>query len=160
MRFLTHTLPVFVIGCVVGAAGWYLFSPLFIDNVVSEALPESLMVEQVASGTFVDADRAHSGSGNALILGTPAGDHLLRLTEFEVTNGPDLKVWLSASANPTSSGDVKAAEFFSLGPLKGNIGDQTYVIPADVDLSVYKSVVIWCEQFGVLFSPAVLMPVG
>ncbi|MEL6921688.1 MAG: DM13 domain-containing protein, partial [Pseudomonadota bacterium] len=42
--------------------------------------------------------------------------------------------------------------------LKGNVGDQTYTIPADVDLKQYKSVVIWCEQFGVLFSPATLTP--
>ena len=35
-------------------------------------------------------------------------------------------------------------------------GDQTSVkpIPAGVDLKNYPSVVIWCEQFGVLISPA------
>ena len=160
MRFFTHTLPVFATGCIVGAAGWYLASPLWIDTVVSEQLPASLMVETVASGTFSDADRAHKGTGTALLLATPAGDHLLRLTDFEVTNGPDLEVWLSASADPRSSADVKAALFQSLGALKGNIGDQTYVVPTDVDISQFKSVVIWCEQFGVLFSPAALRPAG
>ncbi|MEE8262035.1 MAG: DM13 domain-containing protein [Gammaproteobacteria bacterium] len=44
----------------------------------------------------------------------------------------------------------------SLGQLKGNIGDQNYAIPADTEVSKYQSVVIWCEQFGVLFSPAKL----
>lgn len=158
MRFFTHTLPVFATGCIVGAAGWYLASPLWIDNVVSEQLPASLMVQTVATGSFSDADRAHKGTGNAVLLATQAGEHLLRLTDFEVTNGPDLEVWLSASADPRSSADVKAVAFESLGQLKGNIGDQTYVVPADVDLSQFKSVVIWCEQFGVLFSPAPLMP--
>jgi len=44
------------------------------------------------------------------------------------------------------------------GQLKGNIGDQNYDIPAGTDLSAYGSVVIWCEMFGVLFSPATLNP--
>lgn len=83
---------------------------------------------------------------------------LPRLMEFEVTNGPDLKVYLSASDNVTSSGDVTDAAWISLGPLKGNIGDQTYSLPTDADPADFRSVVIWFEQFGVLFSAATLMP--
>ena len=41
-----------------------------------------------------------------------------------------------------------------LGPRKGNIGDQTYVLPQDTDLTQWGSVLIWCERFGLLFSPA------
>ncbi|MEO1746540.1 MAG: DM13 domain-containing protein, partial [Pseudomonadota bacterium] len=89
-----------------------------------------------------------------------SGETVLRLTEFEVTNGPDLEVWLSAVADPQSSSDVSGAQWLSLGQLKGNVGDQTYTIPADADVSQYQSVVIWCEQFGVLFSPATLSPAG
>ena len=37
-------------------------------------------------------------------------------------------------------------------------GSQRYAIPAGVDLSKYPSVVIWCEQFSVLISPADLKP--
>ena len=48
------------------------------------------------------------------------------------------------------------AEWINLGDLKGNIGDQSYIIPADVDLDMYKSVVIWCQPFGVLFASAPL----
>jgi len=63
-------------------------------------------------------------------------------------------VWLVKAGDIKASGDVKASERLSVGPLKGNIGDQNYIVPQDVNLGEYKSVVIWCEQFGVLFSAA------
>ena len=88
----------------------------------------------------------------------PGGTYEVQFTAFEVTNGPDLEVWLSAHPDPQSSGDVKGEPFLSLGQLKGNVGDQAYSIPAGTDVAIYPSVVIWCEQFGVLFSPAVLAP--
>ncbi|WP_375569272.1 DM13 domain-containing protein [Ahrensia marina] len=156
MRFLKIALPVFVVGFLAGNAFWYLFSPLWIDQVVSEALPDELMVSVISLGAFQDADRAHQGAGNALLLQTATGSHLMRFTEFEVTNGPDLEVWLVADDTPFSSGAVLASEWVSLGQLKGNIGDQTYTIPDDVDVSQFGSVVIWCEQFSVLFSVATL----
>jgi len=154
LRFLKIAIPVFVIGFVAGNAFWYLFSPLWIDNVVSEQLPAELMLSEVKAGEFRDADSAHRGKGNAAVLEGGAGTQLLRFTEFEVTNGPDLEVWLVKASNPQSSGDVTASEWLSLGQLKGNIGDQTYIIPEGTDVSQYGSAVIWCEQFGVLFSVA------
>ncbi len=39
---------------------------------------------------------------------------------------------------------------------KGNIGDQNYDLPDDLDLNVYRSVVIWCKRFGVNFAVAPL----
>lgn len=158
LRFLKIAIPVFVLGFVSGGAAWYLFSPLFIDQVVSEELPQSLETQTLATGTFRDADRAHQGSGTASVLQTASGETLVRLTDFEVTNGPDLEVWLVEAADPQSSADVKASNWVSLGQLKGNIGDQTYTVPQGTNVADFGSVVIWCEQFGVLFSPASLTP--
>lgn len=155
-RFLTVIIPVFLVGFVAGNAFWYLASPLWIDVEVNESLAGADTLTTVATGTFRDADRAHSGTGTATILERADGSAVLRLTEFQVTNGPDLEVWLSASPDPQSSSDVADAEWLALGQLKGNIGDQNYDIPAGTDLSAFGSVVIWCEQFGVLFSPAAL----
>lgn len=156
MRFLKIATVFFGLGFVAGNAFWYLFSPLWIDREVSEALPAELMLASVKSGNFVDADGAHKGSGKAEILEGAAGTLLLRMTEFNVTNGPDLEVWLVKNPDPKSSADVKASEWLSLGALKGNIGDQTYIIPEGTKIEEFGSVVIWCEQFGVLFSPASL----
>lgn len=156
IRFLKIAIPVFVVGFISGGAAWYLFSPLFIDRVVSETLPAEFMVETVATGQFRDTDAAHKGRGNATVVQTGGGASLLRLTDFEVTNGPDLEVWLVKAPDPKSSADVKASEWISLGQLKGNIGDQNYSIPDGVNIADYGSAVIWCEQFGVLFSSAPL----
>jgi hypothetical protein len=92
------------------------------------------------------------------VVALPGGGFEVQLTEFQTTNGPDLEVWLSAHPDPTSSDDVKGAEWVSLGQLKGNVGDQAYAVPEGTDFSAFRSVVIWCEQFGVLFSPAALSP--
>jgi hypothetical protein len=43
-----------------------------------------------------------------------------------------------------------------LGALKGNKGNQNYELPAGVDLSKYRSVVIWCRRFSVPFGAAPL----
>ena len=51
---------------------------------------------------------------------------------------------------------VKQAGFIDLGSLKGNKGDQNYDLPADADLTKYKSVSIWCARFGVNFGAASL----
>ncbi len=146
------------VGFVAGNAFWYLASPLWIDRVVSEELPAELQMKVAAKGEFRDADSAHKGKGLATVFETAAGARVLRFTGFETTNGPDLEVWLVKASGLKVSADVTASQWLSLGPLKGNIGDQNYVIPADAKPDDYKSVVIWCKQFSVLFSAADLAP--
>jgi len=143
---------------VAGNAFWYLASPLWINRVVAEALPVELQMKTAATGEFHNADSVHHGKGVATIFKNASGTKVLRFTNFEAPNGPDLKVWLVKAANLKSSADVKASAWVALGPLKGNIGDQNYVIPNEVNLADYRSVVVWCEQFGVLFSAADLKP--
>ncbi len=155
MRSVLIFLAGMVFGAPAGAFLWYAFSPLLFDDVVSETLSEAMVISQ---GSFSDADAAHKGSGTVQVVSLPSGALEVQLSGFEVTNGPDLEVWLSAHPDPMSSSDVSGTEWLSLGQLKGNIGDQAYAVPTDADLSAYGSVVIWCEQFGVLFSPAPLAP--
>jgi hypothetical protein len=156
---MRSTLIAFILGGLLGLpAGaflWYAFSPLLFDEVVAETLSEA---EVVATGAFRDADRAHKGSGTVTLVALPGGGHEVQLSAFEVTNGPDLEVWLSAHPDPANSSDVADNAWVSLGQLKGNVGDQAYRVPEGTDLSQVRSVVIWCEQFGVLFSPAALAP--
>lgn len=111
-------------------------------------------------GDFRDADGFHRGSGQATIYRGPDGSYLLRLEEFKVTNGPDLRVVLSPNQDPGNPGEVTAPGHVELGKLKGNIGNQNYEIPSDVDISSFQSVVIFCEPFKVIFSVASLMEVG
>ncbi|MBI4219604.1 MAG: DM13 domain-containing protein [Chloroflexi bacterium] len=110
----------------------------------------------VSSGQFRDADSFHKGSGKATIYRLPDGSHVLRLEEFRVTNGPDLHVILSPSAEISSRADVMTSGYVDLGGLKGNIGSQNYPISAESDAGQFGSVVIYCKPFHVIFSVAAL----
>jgi hypothetical protein len=99
----------------------------------------------VYTGSFQGNSR-YDISGQADVLNDGSDQRFLRFEDFESSNGPDLKVYLRAD-----NGD-----YVSLGELKGNIGDQNYEIPADVDLSVFNTIQIWCERFGVNFGFAEL----
>ena len=121
------------------------------DQEAEESMPEPGPVA-LSQGVFRDADEFHMGSGTATVYELEDGSRVLRLEDFEVTNGPDLHVLLVPNADPTTSAEVEG--YVDLGSLKGNIGDQNYEIPADLDLSQFGSVVIYCKPFHVLFSVA------
>ena len=111
---------------------------------------------RLKTGEFRDADALHRGSGQALIYDLPGGSRLLRLEDFNVTNGPELHVLLSQHPDPMRHSHLEEAGFVDLGLLKGNRGNQNYEIPGDVDVSAQQSVVIYCYPFRVVFSVATL----
>ena len=111
---------------------------------------------QLKVGNLRDADRFHKGSGTATIYRGPDGSHLLRLEDLQVTNGPALHVLLSPHPDPTSREELSSAGYVGLGPLKGNIGNQNYPIPDDVNVDEQGSVIIYCMPFHVIFSVAPL----
>jgi Electron transfer DM13 len=149
---------------VAGGIAWYAFRPerLFVNKAVSENLPSAQAATGSPSGEPVtlSAGRFHDGAhktvGVATIYTLPEGKRVLRLTEFETSNGPDVQVYLVAANDATDSETVKKAGFLMLGPLKGNIGDQNYDLPEGVDLQKYRAVTIWCRRFGVNFGTAPL----
>ena len=113
-----------------------------------------------AAGDFRDADAFHKGSGNAVVYEVAPGQRILRLEDFRVTNGPDLRVLLANTPDPESHSDLADAGYVELGKLKGNIGSQNYAIPDDLDLAEAQSVVIYCHPFRVVFSVATLAIAG
>ena len=132
-----------------------------LESQANEPMPATNSEPSIlATGQFIDADARHKGSGTASLYSLGSEEHLLRLTNFRTTNGPALVVYLSTNASPTSAADVLAAEFVSLGKLKGNVGNQNYPIPISTNIEKFHSVVIWCELFDVLFSTAPLTQVA
>lgn len=111
---------------------------------------------ELLSGSFVDADAAHRGSGSATIFELDDGSRVLRLEEFEVTNGPDLHVLLVPTGETVDRDLVAAVGYEDLGKLKGNVGNQNYVVPDGFDPDGAWTVVIYCEPFHVVFSTAQL----
>jgi hypothetical protein len=123
------------------------------DVEEEEPMPETTSDPVILqTGTFQDADEFHMGSGTATLYELDDGSKVLRLENFEVTNGPDLHVLLSTSNKPGES----LGDYIDLGSLKGNLGEQNYEIPNDADADSFGSVVIYCQPFHVLFSFASL----
>ncbi len=73
-----------------------------------------------------------------------------------MTNGPDLRVILSPNANPESSSEVLEAGFIEMSKLKGNMGKESYPLPAGNDMVTFNSVVIYWKSFRVVFAVAPL----
>ncbi len=156
----------FVVGAVLGiaggfAAGIFAYPYLFLNDIVaSEQVPgtagESTSGRSVAaSGTFIHAnpsDPIHYGKGKVTVY----ADLVHLEADFEVGPGPKYHVYLVPETNITPMTNVERTMFVDLGRLKAFRGSQNYPVPAGVDLAKYSSVVIWCEQFGVLISPAAL----
>ncbi len=122
------------------------------DHDMEEEKPEDVEPTAVLRGKFMGADGSHQGSGDATIYRIPGVGHVLRLENFNVTNGPALSVLLSPAPSPRSSDDLGG--YIDLGPLKGNIGSQNYEIAPIHDVAQFKSVVIYCVPFRVVFATA------
>jgi hypothetical protein len=156
---------------VLGGIGWYLFRPelLFVNKKVNEELavaPAGSATDVATAGAALPAKLsagqfhsvAHETKGTATIHDLGGGHRVLRLTEFATSNGPDVRVYLVAAADAADNETVTKAGFVELGKLKGNEGDQNYDVPADLDLSKYRAVTIWCRRFSVNFATAPLTP--
>ncbi|MXX65922.1 MAG: DM13 domain-containing protein [Chloroflexi bacterium] len=107
-------------------------------------------------GGFFGADAFHQGDGSATVYDLGDGSRVLRFEEFEVTNGPDLRVLVTPDPNPFDHAALVEAGYTELGRLKGNIGNQNYDIPPDVDTDSIGSVIIYCAPFHVIFAVAPL----
>jgi hypothetical protein len=145
--------------------GWYLASPLFIRTELVEPAPVGVTgatsaapsapalpsaTTAVSTGTFRGADEFHFGEGTASIIETAPGRYTLRFEAFSVRNGPDLFVYLSPDAEGYADGALE------LGTLKATDGAFGYELPEGVDPADFRSAVIWCKQFAVLFAVAPL----
>lgn len=155
-------------GIVVALAVWFKPWGLILNQTVNEAAPKSVAAVRSSpapapsgataaapapsgldrTGSFVPGE--HDISGTAHFIPTTSGV-VLRLEELRTSDGPDVRVYLSTRANgQVGAGDLQVA------PIKGNQGDQNYLLPVATDVSNYQSVVIWCERFSVGFGHAVL----
>lgn len=118
-------------------------------TVSSEQVANVAAEKVLLSGSFVDGDAIHKGSGNAKVIQTDEGP-VLSFENFKVTNGPDLFVYLS----PNPAGE-DLGSFASLGKLQKIEGNQVYALPDNYQ--DYETVVIWCRAFSTTFSTASLV---
>lgn len=129
--------------------------PAATETAAPDTTPEPTppTIVTLATGQFVD--RSYTGSGTALVLTDGSSQRFLRFEDFATDNGPDLFVYLtSARADAEEGAFGVEGEYVNLGRLTGNIGDQNYEIPPDVDLDRFSTVVVWCDRFSSAFTAA------
>jgi hypothetical protein len=157
MKKLWRGVATFVLGGVLGtcfgvALGFFIFPYVFPPPAAAEQLADAERSKLVASGMFIHAnpsDPVHFGKGRVSVY-----EHTVFLeNDFEVGPGPAFHVYLVPKPSIRSTSDLKDVMFVDLGGLRAFKGSQRYSIPTGVNLQDYRSVIIWCERFGVLISP-------
>jgi Electron transfer DM13 len=149
------------IAAIVAFLAWYAFRPerLVVNRRVDEAMPTeqgSSLPQPLVSGQFYSV--LHPTAGTATIYRMGDGTRVLRFTSFTTSNGPDVHVYMVASNDARDVATVQQAGFIDLGVIKGNVGDQNYMLDGDLDLGKYRAVSIWCKRFSVNFGAAAPRP--
>ena len=176
LRLRVHPVArVVVLGVPFVAVSWWLLSPFFVDDVVDEDFTTSIADATDEAGPDRGGDDAgstdpgstpstdepallgagrfvglagHRGSGDAGVFALADGSRVLRLENFDIQNGPDLRLYVVPGADQTDPGDGS----LYLGELRGNVGNQTYHLPAEFELPPGAwTVLVWCEAFSVEF---------
>jgi hypothetical protein len=158
MRSLWRGLAIFLLGGVLGtgfgvALGFFFFPFVFPPPAANESLSEADRSALVATGMFIHAnpsDPVHHGKGKVSVYERA----VFLENDFEVGPGPAFHVYLVPKPMIRANGDLKEQMYIDLGGLRAFKGSQRYPIPAGVDLKNYPSVIIWCQAFSVLISPA------
>ena len=139
------------------AAGFFSSPGLSAGNQGGQAIISSRVGELRAVGRFTHADpadRFHYGSGVVRVY----ANRVQFEDDFAVGPGPKYHVYLVPQRGIDPDTRVEETMFVDLGPLAAFSGRQSYPLPVGVEVADYGSVVIWCEQFNSLISPAELNP--
>jgi len=150
-----------------GAFGWWTISPLFLTTTLNEDLPRATGTlappasavatsaatpapagpKVLAMGQLQRVDDLHRGAGPVSLVELD-GKTFLRFENVAIQNGPDLHVYLARGMGGAYDGNRD----LYLGALKATNGSFNYELPAGTPLGDYKSVVVWCRAFTVLFT--------
>jgi hypothetical protein len=152
---------------VAGAFGWWTLSPLFLTTTLNEDLPARATAtvapaasiaaatgaatpaapKVLAMGQLQRVDDLHRGTGPVTLVEVD-GKTFVRFENVAIQNGPDLHVYLGRGMGGAYDGDRD----LYLGTLKATNGSFNYELPAGTRVNDYRSVVVWCRAFTVLFT--------
>ena len=114
------------------------------DAVAVEAVEASL-----PSGTFIKKKKKLKGGWEVV---QRDGQTFIKFADdFSAAKGPDLKVFLSPLSVADATGKTAAEGALNIGELQKTKGAQEYLVPADVNIADYSSVLVHCEKFSVLW---------
>jgi len=108
--------------------------------------------ETLKSGTWIEKSNDIKGSWS--IIKNEGQIKIILADGFRTKSAPDLKIFLSKK----STNDVKSSnatkDAVLISKLKSAKGGQEYIVPAQIDLSEYQTIIIHCEEYSVLWGAA------
>lgn len=122
-------------------------------------IAEPATTATVRTGTFASAE--HETTGGVELISENGQQTLVFDEAFATSDGPDLVVVLHRSANVIAESTPPAyplneEDYVVIAPLTAIAGTQEYVVPAEIDLSAFESVAVWCQAFNATFGAAPL----
>lgn len=158
-RTLVIIASLIVLGAVAVPFTAFVIVPQLVRSTLVEDLPTRPLASSaggatdaattLSSGMLVRISVADYGTGTVRIV--KIGDsQVLRFDNVDIAGAPDTYVYLSDRT------DGSPGRFTDLGRLKATNGSFNYAIPAGTDVGAVRSVVLWCRQFTVTITYAVL----
>ena len=128
-----------------------LFGPSFAKAQVSTSNTTEAVTPDSQNKTYKFTKKRYSINGQAKVLQSSNSTEITFNEAFKTRGGPDLKVYLSKKSLDELDGETVDTHSIKIGVLKSKKGQQSYVLPDGISLSDYKSVIIHCEAFEVLW---------
>ncbi|MEM7297374.1 MAG: DM13 domain-containing protein [Bacteroidota bacterium] len=110
--------------------------------------------EIVASGSWVE--KSYEIEGNWKIEKSNSEYRIVLDDDFATKKAPDLKLFLSKAALSQLNSKNAIDDAVLIAELERNKGGQVYKVSSEFDLSPYKTIIIHCEKYGVLWGGAPL----
>jgi len=139
----------------------YVIVPALVKSTLTESVPvasapgaglltaPAAPAQVLAQGELRRLNAVDFGSGKVVVADVN-GTRYLRFQNVNIAGAPDVYVYLSDRT------DGQPGRFSNLGKLKATNGSFNYSIPANLDLTQAKSVVLYCRTFNVTITFAVL----
>lgn len=114
-------------------------------NTVNDPI-DTVVLKESYAGSFINGP--YGAVRGTVKIFTDSVQYKLLLDSFNVSNGPDLHVYLSQEVQPV--------HFIDLGKLKSVSGSQVHNIPGKPDFTIYKYALIHCQLYNHLFGSSEL----
>ena len=124
----------------------------FAAAAITASLAGTASAGVIARGTLVSVNN-EPAAGTVSVVKLASGARRLQISRSAIGPGPALHIYLVAG---TVRKNADVNRFKDLGALKATTGAQSYTIPRGVDIRRYRTVVVWCADFSVIFGTAPL----
>lgn len=132
---------------------WQVSVKQQIDTALEEPpLAGMTDASRLARGRFHPVQK--HGEGTVSLHRLPNGRLALRFEDFYTSASPGLRLWLSRDSDVKSTLEARQAKVLDAGAIRSTLGSYNQMLPADVDASEVRSIVIWCPTVLIAFSAA------